>query len=423
MVEDEYGIIIEDGIANAYKGTLNFTQIYNLVHDQLCKTVSKTTIIRWLRRLEEEEIVIRGAGHRMRNEVYYSLTPARIFERQLFPKSKESVFISNIEGQQEPLKKACLLSLLQSALGTDVPKVAAEPVLGAVYGRNECLISDRLPGVTMKEVLEHKNIGLGGLFDHVNFTRLLQKDDCVKKIQNVLGPDDNIIRRIVRNDEIANEIVDDMAEEDKTQLMNDFIKMCACMTSWIHSRLSDTVTVALLNALYKKGNLTELPPASFFSNFELDTFKSYLSLYGRKELSYEFKHCKEIVDKLTENVVVEIQGSKNTKKKQPSKNAIKKKMRELVEKRKDEIMQSDKNIIAFYHGLIKCDRYVDAPGALGERDRYAKYCKYVKRDIPEKYRYLTDILMKLVYPSFLQRYHNTNPKLVEFTKSLPCVPD
>ncbi|MFL6423059.1 MAG: winged helix-turn-helix transcriptional regulator, partial [Nitrososphaeraceae archaeon] len=81
MAEVQYGRIIENGIANTPKNTLNFTQIYNLVRDQSCPTVSKTTIRRWLRRLEEEEIINREGGHRMRNQVYYSLTDARIFER------------------------------------------------------------------------------------------------------------------------------------------------------------------------------------------------------------------------------------------------------------------------------------------------------------------------------------------------------
>jgi hypothetical protein len=42
-------------------------------------------------------------------------------------------------------------------------------------------------GVTRNEVLEHKNIGLGGLFDHLNFTQLLHQDDCIKIIQKVLA--------------------------------------------------------------------------------------------------------------------------------------------------------------------------------------------------------------------------------------------
>jgi hypothetical protein len=121
----------------------------------------------------------------------------------------------------------------------------------------------------MKEVLDHRNIGLGGLFDHVNFTQLLRKDDSVEMIQNALGLDNNTVRRIIRKDEHGIEIAIKIIDG----LLNDFITMCACMISWIHSRLSGTVSVALFNALYKKGNLTELPPASFFSNFEREAFK------------------------------------------------------------------------------------------------------------------------------------------------------
>jgi hypothetical protein len=278
-----------------------------------------------------------------------------------------------------------------------------------------------LPGVTINEVLEHRNIGLGGLFDHLNFTQLLHKDDCIKIIQDVLGLKNNTISKIDRNGEIAIEIVEDTVS--MTQLKN-FIKNCACMTFWIHSRLSDTITVALLNALYKKGNLTELPTPSLFSNFELETFKLYLSLYGRRKLNNEFKHSKEIFDKLMKNVK---QGSNNNNEnKQLSKKASKKMVLEYIQSRNDEILQSDKNIIALYYGLIKCERYVDAPVLQKDEEkyhRYERYYNYVKRDMPKEYRYLTDILLRVIYPSSLQRYHSTKSELIAFRESLPCVPD
>ncbi|MFL6423250.1 MAG: hypothetical protein ACJ71R_06635 [Nitrososphaeraceae archaeon] len=428
MTEDQYGFIIENIIANS-NHTLNFTQIYDRVCCQFCPTVSKKTIRRWLTRLEEGEIMTRDDRDRRYNEVYYSITPARIFERKFFGagSSLNPEPALHNEGQQQALEKAYVLILLQAALGTEIPQGNDEPVLGAVYGynpatgMNECLTSEKLRGATINEVLEHRNIGLGGLFDHLNFTQLLQKDDCVKIIQKVLGLKDNTIARIDRNGEIAIEIVEDTVS--MTQLKN-FIKNCACMIFWVHSRLSDTIAVSLLNALYKDRNLTGIPPASFFSNLELEAFKSYLSLYGRKELNYQFKLCKEKVDKLTENVVTEIQGSKNTIKKQLSKNAIKKKMRELIEKRKGETKQTDKNIIALYYGLIKCEIYVDAPVLQKEEEkyhRYERYYNYVKRDMPKEYRHLIDILMKVIYPRFLQKYHSTNPKLVDFKESLPPV--
>jgi DNA-binding HxlR family transcriptional regulator len=418
MAEDQYRIIIENELTNAPKGTLNFTQIYNLVRDQSCRTVSKTTIRRWLRRLEEEEIVIRDGGHRMRNEVHYSLTPARIFERQLFPKSKEeSVLTPNIEGQQEADKKACTLVLLQAALDTVSPKFTDEPKLGAVYcynpaaGRSQYLVGNKLAGVTTKEVLEHTNTGLGGLFDHVNFSQLLRKSDCVRTIQDVLGLENNTIIRVTREDG------DEIGIKINDGPLNDFIAMCVCLTTWIHSRLRDTITVALLNVLYKKGNLSDPPSASFFSNFEQEAFKSYLSLYGRRKLDYEFKLCRESFTKLTGNLVEQDSSNKNLRK-----NSMKKKVHEYIQNRKDEILQSDKNIIALYYGLIKCERYVDAP-VLEKFNRYDDYYDYVKRKMPEKYHHLTDTLMRVIYPSFLQRYHNTNPKLVAFKESLaPIAP-
>lgn len=236
MAEVQYGRIIENGIANTPKNTLNFTQIYNLVRDQSCPTVSKTTIRRWLRRLEEEEIINREGGHRMRNQVYYSLTDARIFEREFFgseSKSKQNVELTSYieEGQQEADKKVCILILLQAALDTVLPKFTNEPELGGVYcynpatGRNECLVGEKLDGVTMKEVLDHRNIGLGGLFDHVNFTQLLRKNNYIEIIQEELGLKNNTIRMTFRKDEngIGIKINDGP--------LNDYINICACMTS------------------------------------------------------------------------------------------------------------------------------------------------------------------------------------------------
>jgi hypothetical protein len=103
-----------------------------------------------------------------------------------------------------------------------------------------------------------------------------------------------------------------------------------------------------------------------------------------------------------------------------SKNSMKKKLRQYIQSKKDEILQTDKNIIALYYGLIKCERYVDAP-VLEKYNRYDDYYDYVKRKMPEKYHHLTDTLMRVIYPNFLQRYHNTNPKLVEFKESLPPI--
>jgi hypothetical protein len=305
------------------------------------------------------EIINRDKRSRGYNEGYYSITPVRIFEREFFGSgSKEEPTLHN-EGQQQALEKACLLIPLHAALGTPLPIVVDEPKLGGVYrynsitGRDECLKYENLPGVTINEVLEHRNDELGGLFDHLNFTQLLHKDDCVKIIQDVLGLKNNTIRRIRQNGELTIEIVEDTVS--MTHLKN-FIKNCACMTFWIHSRLSDTIIVALLNGLYKKGSLTEPPTTSLFSNFELEAFKSYLSLHGRRKLNYEFKHSKEIFDKLMKNVK---QGSNNNNNKKLSKNAMKKKVRELIQKKKGEILimalsnAKDMLMLQFYKKMKK----------------------------------------------------------------------
>ncbi|MFL6455121.1 MAG: hypothetical protein ACJ71L_14115, partial [Nitrososphaeraceae archaeon] len=119
------------------------------------------------------------------------------------------------------------------------------------------------------------------------------------------------------------------------------------------------------------------------------------------------------------------QGSNNNgNNKKLSKNAMKKKMHEYIQNRKDALLQLDKNIIALYYGLIKCEIYVDAPVLQKEEEkyhRYERYYNYVKRDMPKEYRHLIDILMKVIYPRFLQKYHSTNRKLVDFQESLPPV--
>jgi len=90
------------------------------------------------------------------------------------------------------------------------------------------------------------------------------------------------------------------------------------------------------------------------------------------------------------------------------------------------ILQLDKNIIALYYGLIKCERYVDAPVLQKDEEkyhRYERYYNYVRRDMSKEYGYLIDILMRVIYPRSLQKYHRTKAELKTFRESLPLVPD
>ena len=43
--------------------------------------------------------------------------------------------------------------------------------------------------------------------------------------------------------------------------------------------------------------------------------------------------------------------------------------------------------------------------------------------MPKEYGYLIDILMRMIYPRFLQKYHSTKPELKTFTENLRLVPD
>jgi hypothetical protein len=56
---------------------------------------------------------------------------------------------------------------------------------------------------------------------------------------------------------------------------------------------------------------------------------------------------------------------------------------------------------------------------------YEKYRRFVK-DMPQNYRFLVDSMIQVIYPPFLQKLHNTDPELLEFTKSLhgeqPAIP-
>jgi DNA-binding HxlR family transcriptional regulator len=407
MNEDEYSHVIENGIANTENNTLDFTQIYEKVRDQSYRGVSKTTIRKRLTKMIEAEIIDKDDKPRVRNEVLYSLTPARIFERRFFDLGSKQELKRSTNEEQEADKEVCLLILLQAALGTELPKVVNGRVLGAPGRYNsttkgyESIVSEKQHGVIMGEVLEHTNIGLGGLFKQVNFGQLLRKKDYIQILRNEFGLSDNTMKVVSRNGEIGIKISDEQLKE--------FITMCACLIFEVRFRIRETINIALLNALSKKVSLIDISTISFYSIFEQEAFKYYLSFYGREALNYEYHHVIEFLHRRNEE-------SNN---KQISKNAKRKEIREFIQNRKDQILQSDKSIIASYHGLIKCDKYVDAPGGL--KDRYDKYCNYVRIDMPKEYRDLINILMGMIYPSFLRRYHTTYSKLVEFTKSLPCI--
>jgi hypothetical protein len=73
-----------------------------------------------------------------------------------------------------------------------------------------------------------------------------------------------------------------------------------------------------------------------------------------------------------------------------------------------EIEKWDELIIATYHYRFKCDtRY--SSGSKENLDKHEKYCSYVN-DLHKKHNVLIKKLLEMIYPKFLQQYHQTNPK-------------
>jgi DNA-binding transcriptional ArsR family regulator len=360
----------------------------------------------------------------------YSLTLDTKFELELF----DSFELEPVKSKREPRslyesedkdkdknKKACLLVLLQAASGTQRFKVVNEPVLGAiarynpVTRRDEPLVSYKQPGVTIKEILEHTDIGHGGLFRHVNFTSTTTRD-YVEILRNEFGLP---INNTVRNGEFGIEITDEG--------FRGFLELFGAMIFQVQLRIKDTIANGIFNILYKKeientNNISRkwvkhLQPSYSFQ--QKDATRWYLAIYGEENLNHLYHNCERAFAEQIRDI--EKNHNKQTKTKTKRDIGIRAKWKEIrrfIQNRARQIEQYDKSIIAYYHGYIKCDKIVDFPGGSEYRD---KHYKYVINDMPEKYHLLTDILIKLAYPEFLQRFHETNPTLVEFTDALPKI--
>jgi hypothetical protein len=304
-------------------------------------------------------------------------------------------------------KNAYLLVLLQAASGTRRLKVVNKPV--------PHLIITKQPRVTMKEILEHSDIGHGGLFRHVNFTSTTTKD-YVETLRNGFGLP---INNPVRNGEFGIEITDERFSE--------FLELFGAMISQVQLRIKDTIANGIFNILYKKEIkntnyinrkwIKHLQPSYSFQQKEAT--RLYLSLYGRERLNHLYHNC----ERAFAEQICEIENGESNENNDDDKplgikrdkgiRAKRKEIRKFIQNRARQIEQYDKSIIAYYHGYIKCDKIVDFPGGSEYLDRYYKY---VRNDMPKR---LMNILMKLVYPEFLRRYHQTNQKLIEFADALP----
>jgi hypothetical protein len=137
---------------------------------------------------------------------------------------------------------------------------------------------------------------------------------------------------------------------------------------------------------------------------------------GRESFNQLYNNCKRaIVEKSDIDSDLKKRGDIKTKTKITT-------VRKLVEKNMRLVEQWDKNIIAYYRGLIECDKIVDFPGSNGGymySNEYHNYRDYVRNVMSRRYHDLMDSLLKMVYPEFLQKFHKNDPKLKQFIESLP----
>jgi hypothetical protein len=204
------------------------------------------------------------------------------------------------------------------------------------------------------------------------------------------------------------------------------------MISQVQLRIKDTIANGIFNILYKKeiqktNNINRkwirhLQPSYSIQHKEVTRW--YLDMYGERELNRLYHNCKcafaEQICKIEKGKTNENNGDKERKhiktKVHIGIRAKRKEICRFIQNRARQIEQYDKSIIAYYHGYIKCDKIVDFPRGSEYRDMYYKY---VRNYMPKRLINIINILVKMVYPEFLRRYHQTNPKVIEFMDGLP----
>lgn len=418
--EHVYNKIIVSGLKEV--NNQRFTQIYKRLSESYPGiSIGYTTVSNHLKKLME-------AGYITKDKGLYSLTPDIRFELESFDsfepvKSKREPRSPHENEDKYKNKKACLSVLLQAASGTLRFKVVNEPVLGALVRYNpvtrrvESLVTYKQPGVTMKEILEHTDIAHGGLFRHMNFTATR---DYVEILRNEFSLP---INNTVRNGEFGIEITDERFRE--------FLELFGAMISQVQLRIKDIIANGIFNILYKKeiqdmNNINRkwikhLQPSYSFQQKEATRW--YLEMYGEKDLNHLYHNCKRaFAEQIREIEKRKSNGNNDDNERKHTKTKVyidirakRKEIRRFIQNRAYQIEQYDKSIIAYYHGYIKCDKIVDFPGGSEDLDRYYKY---VRKDMPKRLINIINILMKMVYPEFLQRSHHTNPNLIKFTKGL-----
>lgn len=281
------------------------------------------------------------------------------------------------ETENQKMKKVILFLLLsQAAKGSGRLKPApGPPQVGELYVYNPITQkSERCEyfeekGVTTNDIIEHKDVGNGRAFAHVNFTET-EVEDCLRtlrehELSNVIMPISK--ERDKNTSEIAFEI--------KEGLLRDIIKLCLCIIHQVATRIE-------YYWLYKRRRITAQGP----------DFEWYVSFFGEKRTYDLIKRAKV--------------------------------KRTRVQDAERIIKQCDKEIIRLYHEHILCDKYKVMPDDECIHD-YEKHRRFVK-NMPQNYRFLVDTLIQVVYPPFLQKLHKTDPELLKFTKSLrdeqPAIP-
>jgi DNA-binding HxlR family transcriptional regulator len=459
MVQYEHDIdnVIINSLYNRGKvRRLSFGELYSKIHE-IFPNVTPKTLTTHLKKLELFRKIYKDRTKRKYNVIYYSLTEHSIQEIEYYGnvqyirskrenRRKTRVRLTDSDGdiegmketEQEEIQNIIYLNLLLQAADGSSRFV---PTFTNVHSKKIDLVSfEREVGVTVQDIVEHKDVGNGGIFGHIKFTvPVVQK--CIDVLENKYGIDiekhidrnlniyntleehitsagsnfDDLIKRTKRNDkDNVNEI--GIAINDDN--LRCFIGMMACLIFMIMDRIRYTW-------LFKR------KPRHNSWEFEWHT-----TFFGREKTL-------ELIEK-SEYILPSLKNKGNKKRLQDyfRKNieSYWSRLRREIEpaliergiqddfnitlhdkKRVDSLIrQTDRRITRLYHERIKCDRYekIYCDNKHGQNDRcercqkfhdkYEKYCKFVK-DIftnhNNKSNALIDPLIELVYPQKLRKLH------------------
>jgi DNA-binding Lrp family transcriptional regulator len=444
LYQHEYDDIIVRGIWRNKGKRLNFSQIHRL----LCESnpgvsVSETTVSKHLKILEKEEILKhKKESYNRYNQTYYYLTDAAKLElrwsdsfRPVRARTKPTGELKNIAKDYEI--KAFILTLLRAASGTELPMVVNESVVNesvqeatakdsllgavAIYNQTtrkyEYLKGEKVEEVTHQDMVAHND--MMSLFRDVDFTK---SKDYVEILQTEFGLQD-AIEVITRRGNNGDGI------KITHRWLKEFLVQCECMLSWVGLRIRQTLIIRFMDVLYKDGivDLSSIPLSlPRIGTFEREAFKWYIDIEGRKAFNSLYDGCiKLFVEKMSDmESSNELDSSSSSTSTSTSRNKrkqreIRKFIREDRAKRESGIKQWDKTIIAYYHGLYKCDRIIPNPPGEWGHHVYKEYRDYVRKFMSEKYRRFMDYLSEMLYPEFLQKRHGNDSELKQFVESLP----